>query len=182
MKYLIYLFTVLTFNSFAQNKYLTKTGTVNFEASVPSFEEVKANNNSVTAIINAENGEFAALVLVKGFRFKNALMEEHFNENYAESDQYPKATFKGKIIDFSFDKLSNSLAEHKINGQLTFHGQTKQLENIPLKISLNDKGHIIASGEFIADPADYDIKIPKIVRSKIAESIHVSFVFQLEKK
>mgnify|MGYP000038271939 CR=1 FL=1 len=101
MKKLVLLFIFISINSFSQSKYYTKTGVVNFEASVPSFEEVKAHNKSVTAIFNSETGEFAALVFVKGFRFKNALMEEHFNENYAESDQYPKATFKGKILNFT---------------------------------------------------------------------------------
>ena len=74
MKKLIYLIAFISINIFSQTKYLTKTGIVNFEASVPSVEEVKAANNAVTAIINSDNGEFAALVLVKGFRFKNALM------------------------------------------------------------------------------------------------------------
>ena len=107
MKKLIFLFVLVSVNCLAQSKYLTKTGTVNFEASVPSFEEVKASNNSVTAILNTENGEFAALALVKGFRFKNALMEEHFNENYAESDKYPKAVFRGKITNLAEVDLKN---------------------------------------------------------------------------
>ncbi|GAA3598518.1 YceI family protein [Flavivirga amylovorans] len=182
MKKLVYFFALISLNCFAQNKYLTKTGQVNFEASVPAFEEVKANNNTVTAILNSENGEFATLVLVKGFRFKNALMEEHFNENYAESDTYPKAIFKGKIVDFSFNKLSGTSEDLKISGALTFHGKTKQLNNIPLKISKNDHGNIIMSGTFTTNPADYDIKIPKVVRNKIAESIEVMFNFQLKKK
>ena len=104
MKYLFYiLFFVSAFN-FAQEKYLTKTGELSFEASVPSFEEVAAKNNSVTALLNTENGEIAVLALIKGFRFKNALMEEHFNENYAESTKFPKALFKGQIVNFSLDK------------------------------------------------------------------------------
>ena len=107
----------------AQGKYLTKTGIVNFEASVPAFEEIKASNKTTTAIINTDNGEFAALVLVKGFRFKNALMEEHFNENYAESDDYPKATFKGVINNFSMRDLDKT-ANLKFNGSITFHGKT----------------------------------------------------------
>ena len=119
MKTLLYFFLLLGTSTFAQQKYLTKTGQISFEASVPSFEEVAAKNNSVTAILNTENGEFAALVLVKAFRFKNALMEEHFNENYAESHLYPKATFKGKIKDFDFKQLKDT---YKISGELTFHG------------------------------------------------------------
>ena len=66
MKHIIILFLLLGFNVNAQ-KYITKTGTLSFEASVPSFEEVKAENESVTAIINTDNGEIAALALVKGF-------------------------------------------------------------------------------------------------------------------
>ena len=128
----------------AQNKYLTKTGTISFEASVPSFEEVAAKNNSVTAIINTENGEIAALALVKGFRFKNALMEEHFNENYAESDQFPKATFKGTLKDFDLDAIK---ASYTIDGELTFHGKTKALEHISISIS-TEKGLIKISGTF----------------------------------
>ncbi len=72
-----------------QEKKLTKTGTITFEASVPSFEEVKGKNTAVTCILNTSNGEIAALALMKGFRFKVALMEEHFNENYIESSKFP---------------------------------------------------------------------------------------------
>src|SRR5688500_14963512 len=75
-------------------KMITKTGKVTFEASVPSFEEVKATHDAVTCVLNPATGEIASLALIKGFRFKIALMEEHFNENYIESNKYPKATFK----------------------------------------------------------------------------------------
>ncbi|AUP81700.1 YceI family protein [Flavivirga eckloniae] len=182
MKNLIYFFVFISLNCFAQGKFLTKTGTVGFEASVPSFEEVKASNNTVTAIVNSENGEFAALVLVKGFRFKNALMEEHFNENYAESDTYPKITFKGNIANFSLNELSETPKTFKVSGSLTFHGKTNALENIPLKVSKNNEGDIIMSGMFTTKPADYDIKIPKIVKNKIAETVDATFSFKLKKK
>ena len=111
MKKILFLFTLLSVNIYAQDKYMTKTGTVNFEASVPSFEEVAASNKSVTAILNTENGEFAALTFVKAFKFKNALMEEHFNENYAESSEYPKAIFKGKISNFNIRNIEDEPKE-----------------------------------------------------------------------
>lgn len=181
MKQLIILiFFFSSIYSFTQDKYLTKTGNVSFEASVPSFEEVKAKSNSVTAIINTNNGEFAALVLVKGFRFKNALMEEHFNENYAESDKFPKATFKGKIENFDLLNLKND-KRYMIHGSLTFHGKSKQFKN--LLVSISKENNIIKmTGAFKAKASDFDIKIPKIVRSKIAEEIKVSFVFELNEK
>ncbi len=180
MKKLVYLIVFISINTFSQTKYLTKTGIINFEASVPSVEEVKAINKSVTAILNSDNGEFAALVFIKGFRFKNALMEEHFNENYAESDTYPKATFKGKIKDFSVDKL-NSTSTFKIDGSLTFHGQTKQINNVVLNIAKNEDV-ISITGDFKVSVSDFDIKIPKVVRNKVAEEVDVSFDFNLKKK
>tara|TARA_R110000751_G_scaffold302802_1_gene417055 strand:- start:1 stop:537 length:537 start_codon:yes stop_codon:yes gene_type:complete len=178
MKKILFLLVLTCINVSAQNKYLTKTGSIRFEASVPSFEEVAAKNNSVTAIINTENGEIAALALVKGFRFKNALMEEHFNENYAESDQFPKAVFKGKIENFNLDKIK---ASYTINGELTFHGKTKVIENISVFIS-TEKGLIKLSGTFTLKASDFDIDIPKIVSNKISEAIEVSFQFELEQK
>lgn len=178
MKTLVYLVALLSIGAFAQSKYLTKTGTVDFEASVPSFEDVKAKNSAVTAIINTENGEFAALVLVKGFRFKNALMEEHFNENYAESDKFPKATFKGKLVDFDVSNLKDS---YKINGSLSFHGVSKELKNLTCEVIETENG-ISISGSFVALASDFNIKIPKIVSKKIAENIEVNYSFNLTKK
>jgi len=180
MKKTLYILLFLSTISFGQNKFITKTGTINFEASVPSFEEVAAKNNSVTAIINTENGEIAALALIKAFRFKNALMEEHFNENYAESHKFPKATFKGKLLDFSFENLgdTNNLF---ISGELEFHGVTKQFNKIPVTLEyVNDK--IILSGKFSALASDFNIEIPKIVQSKVKDEVQITFNFELLKK
>jgi len=175
MKHLFYIFLFISTSVFAQEKYLTKTGTLTFEASVPSFEEVKATNKAVTAILNTENGEFAALALVKAFRFKNALMEEHFNENYAESDDFPKAIFKGKINEFTIGKPST------ITGELSFHGKSKAYKNIQIDTK-KDGEDIVISGEFVANVSDYDIKIPKVVSNKLSEEVKVYFEFILKKK
>ena len=100
MKYVVLFFICCTSLANSQEKYWTRSGTLTFEASMPAFEEVKATNENVTAILNTTDGTFAALALVKGFRFKNALMEEHFNESYIESNRYPKAIFKGQLLNF----------------------------------------------------------------------------------
>ncbi len=182
LNHFIYAIAFISLSAFSQSKYITKTGIVGFEASVPSFEEVKATNNSVTAIINTSNGEFAALVLVKGFRFKNALMEEHFNENYAESDQYPKAIFKGQIVDFSMEKL-DATNKFKINGELTFHARKVPLEAIEVKITYAATANTIElNGSFTLLASDFDIIIPKIVRKKVSNEVDVSFNFKLDKK
>ena len=95
MKHLYILFLVISVLGFSQEKYLTKSGVLNFEASVDTFEEIKATNDNVTAIFNASNGQFAALALVKGFRFKNALMEEHFNKTMRNQMNILKRFLKG---------------------------------------------------------------------------------------
>src|SRR6476620_10100997 len=128
------LMVLVGLSGFAQSKVLTKTGKISFEASVPAFEEVKAKNESATVVLNTATGEIASLALVKGFRFKVALMEEHFNENYMESDSYPKATFKGKIQDFDASKLTSTAQTYTIKGKMEMHGKTKEI-SIPASIS-----------------------------------------------
>jgi polyisoprenoid-binding protein YceI len=172
---LLFLSLALT----AQEKYYTKSGKISFESSVPTFEEVKATNTKVTAVFKSSTGEIAALALVKGFRFKIALMEEHFNENYAESSKFPKAKFSGKILNYSPDILKND-SSIKIKGSLTFHGITNVIE-IPAKVEIKN-GTILLLAKFTLKPEDFGIKIPKIVRKKIAERVDVNLQFELKAK
>ena len=120
---LFWILLLITQFSIAQDKLITKSGTITFEASVPSFEEVKAKNSGVSCVINTKTGEIASLALLKGFRFKVALMEEHFNENYVESDKFPKATFKGKIENFDLSKITSTATNYTIKGKLELHGK-----------------------------------------------------------
>ncbi len=161
----------------AQNKYSTKTGTIDFEGSVVSFEEVKARNENVSAILNTETGEFASLALIKGFRFKVALMEEHFNENYMESSDFPKAVFKGTLDGFSLLSVSEIPSEEILKGTITIHGVTRSLE---IPVIIKKVGAAIEfQTEFILRPDQFDIVIPKIVRNKIAEEIIVRAIYSL---
>lgn len=167
-------------NGYTQSKYYSKTGTIQFEASVPSFEEVFAVNNTVSVLLNSENGEIAVLALVKGFRFKVALMEEHFNESYAESSTFPKASFKGVIKDFDLSTIKELKSEFEINGELTFHGKTKKIsESVLLSKSANK---VKLTMEMLIDPEDFDIQIPKLLRKKVAEKVHVSIELILKPK
>lgn len=178
MKRILYVLLLVCISAFGQGKHLTKSGTLTFEASVPSFEEVAAKNSSVTAILNTENGEFAALALVKAFRFKNALMEEHFNENYAESDEFPKAVFNGSLVDFDANNLQET---YIVNGELTFHGETKNLKEV--KVSFSKSENLITlKGNFKVLVSDFGIEIPKIVRNKLSEEVSVTFNFELHPK
>ena len=178
VRIVVYLFILLISGSIAaQTKYFTKSGVIDFEASVPSFEEVNARNETVTSILNIKTGEIAALALVKGFRFKVALMEEHFNESYAESSNFPKSTFSGIIENFSFDKLESTSKPFALHGKLSFHGETIDITEEAL-ISI-DGNTIQLFSNFILKPEDFDIKIPKIVRNKVAETVTVHLNFEL---
>lgn len=174
---IIYLAFMAT--AIGQEKYATKTGEINFEASVPSFEEVKANNTNVSAVLETATGNFAALALMKGFRFKVALMEEHFNENYIESSKYPKATFKGTIQDFKLSEVSGK-REYLIKGTFNLHGVDKNFE-VPAIISVNGEV-VMLTAHFVLQPEDFKIKIPSIVSNKIAKDVNVSVVFSLQKQ
>ncbi|HSD13788.1 MAG TPA: YceI family protein [Flavobacterium sp.] len=161
----------ITFLGFTQSKKMTKTGEVKFEASVPSFEEVKAENKTTTVVLNTDNGDIAALALMKGFRFKIALMEEHFNENYIESDKFPKATFKGKVVDFDMSKLSETEKEFTIKGTLELHGKSKKI-SVPAKIKKSGDA-ISLTTAFSVNSDDFDIEIPSVVSKKVSKTVNI---------
>ncbi|RVT79909.1 YceI family protein [Flavobacterium sufflavum] len=156
---------------FAQEKKISKSAVIIFEASVPSFEEVKATNNNVTLVLNPATGQIASLALMKGFRFKVALMEEHFNENYMESDRYPKALFKGKIEGFDVNSLTPKPKDFVINGKLELHGKTAVIK-APAKISQSNSG-INLQSNFSVNASDFDISIPAVVKNKVANKINI---------
>lgn len=157
-------------------KLLTKTGTTTFEASMPSFEEIKATNNASTSVLNTTNGEVAAVVQMMGFKFKSALMEEHFNENYMESSNYPKATFKGVIR--NFNQIKDTGGKATIEGVLEMHGKKKSISSIG---QLNIKGtSYVLTGFFNVKSQDFAIEIPNLVSKKIAKDIKINYNYQLK--
>lgn len=176
--YVIILFVLSSGIVIAQDKMITKTGQLVFEASVPSFEEVKAKNESVSCVLNTKTGEIAALALQKGFRFKIALMEEHYNENYIESDKYPKATFKGKIENFDLSKIDKTEKSYTIQGTLELHGKSKEI-SINATIKKVDTGLEIKS-DFVLNSDDFNIEIPSVVSKKVSKKVNVSFNFLLK--
>ncbi len=157
---------------FSQDKIITKNGKITFEASMPAVEEVKAKNESVTCVVNTKTGEIASLAMIKGFRFKVALMEEHFNENYMESDKFPKATFKGKIDNFDYAKLTSQPKEYTIKGKMEIHGKTKDI-TITAKIKKTGDGMAL-DADFFINTDDYGIEIPSVVSKKISKKVAVT--------
>lgn len=176
---LIALALLFSTGAFAQ-KLSTRTGFVKFFSEAP-IENIEASNKQVSSVINTENGEFAFLVPIKSFQFEKALMQEHFNENYMESGEFPKATFKGTIangaeIDFTKD------GTYKANfaGVMTMHGVEKKMEETAT-ITIKD-GKVSLGSEFKIKPADYGIEIPAGKKDNISSVIEVTVKMSYDKK
>ncbi len=162
---------IISFSASAQ-KYLTKNGYIGFYSKT-SLEEIKADNNQVASVIDTQTGDIVFQVLIKSFHFERALMEEHFNENYMESDKYPKSIFKGKIADLSSISFKKSgKYDVTVEGDLTIHNVTKK---VSIKGTIEVvTGGINASSKFNIIPEDYNIEIPGIVRDKINKNLEVT--------
>lgn len=182
MKKALFISLLLAFSAgFSQaQKLVTKTAQVKFFSHTP-VEDIQAFNNQVLSVVNLDDGSVAFSLLLKSFEFEKALMQEHFNEKYVESDKYPKATFKGVIhkdgkpMEFSEDGSFDVQAK----GTMNFHGVERPI---------NSKGTITVQGKDIKleskltlSPDEYNITIPGVVAEKIAKDIEVTVYATFQK-
>ena len=149
--------------------FTTRTGFVGFYSKTP-LEDIKAENNQVYAAVDPSKKEIAFTLLIKGFLFTKELMQEHFNENYAESDKYPKASFAGSISSGQ-DITRDGVYQLTIKGMLTLHNVSRAIE-VPAVIEIKP-GRLSGKSEFKLKPEDFNISIPSIVREKITSEITV---------
>lgn len=164
----ILLLTFFSLFTHAQERYFTKSGVIRFESKAP-LENIEAVNRSAVAVLDRSTGALQFSVNIKGFEFKKALMQEHFNENYLESDKYPKSEFKGRIAEMPATEGFHNVAAV---GKMTIHGVTKDV-TIPGKLSIT-KDNVSMTGVFNITLSDYNISIPAIVRDKISRTVTVS--------
>lgn len=169
---------VIAASLLAQDKYFTKSGNIQF-SSKGAIETIEATHRSVTCVLDTKTGDIQFAVLMKGFEFRKALMQEHFNENYVESDKYPKSEFRGQITNNSEVNYANngSYTVH-IKGKLTLHGQTKDVE-ADGKITVKDS-KLIAVSKFKIQMSDYDIDIPGSVAENMSDTISITVSCTLE--
>lgn len=172
----IKLSLVLTFalfsvtSIFAQDKYVTDIAEVSFFSSTP-VEDIKAQNSDLKGVIDEATGEFSFRIPIKSFVFPKALMQEHFNENYMESEKYPNASFKG-TIEGDYNLKEDGIYALNAVGDFEIHGVTKNM-TIPATIVV-ENGFPSIQCKFQIALVDHKIKVPKIVFYNIAEKIDVS--------
>lgn len=171
----LFIFCIATHIAFAQI-YMAKNCDITFFSKSP-LENIEAINKSAKPILNTASGAIQIKISIIAFKFEKPLMEEHFNENYMESDVYPDAFFKGKInetIDYTKD------GEYKVTvtGTLTVHGVVKERT---LEGTLTVKGGLIRmTSNFKIHIADHGIKVPSLYVQNIAEDVDVSIDAILE--
>ncbi len=160
-------------------KYITKTGHIRFYSDAP-MEKIEANNRTVNSALDLSTGGFVFRVLMKSFEFEKALMQEHFNENYVESDKYPNAAFVGTVVNaksISTDK--EGVYEAQVTGKLTIHGVTKPVQ---VKGTFEIKqGKLLGKATFTLTVSDFGITIPGNVINNIAKTVEVTVNLTMDK-
>ena len=178
--YLLTLIFVVCVQNIIAQKFYTDKGLTKFDGSKAAFEPIKANNNKTVSIIDSDSGQIAAVILISEFDFRLGLMQEHFNENYLESNIYPKSTFEGQIINFNLKELNGDFKEYEIEGVLMIKGVNNEIIT-KAKIRKLDEKIELKSG-FSVMLSDYNVKIPKIVFKKIDEEVKINLNFVYERK
>jgi len=153
-------------------KLISKNGHIWF-FSHTLVEDIEAHNRQTVSILDPATGTIQFNLLIKSFEFQQKLMQEHFNENYMESDAYPKATFTGNIDNFSqinFNSDGNYTVQ--VSGDLTIHGVTRQV--VTSGVLIIRSGVVGVNAKFPVAPKDYNIIIPDLVKENIANKVEVN--------
>jgi polyisoprenoid-binding protein YceI len=158
----------------APKKYMDRTGSANFVADGIIKDDVQAKTNTVTAALDVASGQVQVRIPVNSFVFRKALMQEHFNENYLESHQFPFANFKGQVANWDASLLQKSASQKiRFEGKLEIHGISKDVvESGTMEVN---NGQIRMTTDLKVTVADFGIKVPALVRDKIAKeaAVHV---------
>lgn len=172
------LFILLIATTAFGQRYISKSGHIWFHSEAP-LETIEAHNKQVNSALDITTGDFVFKVLMKSFIFEKALMQEHFNENYVESDKYPNATFKGKVTNIDgVEFIEPGTYNAKVTGDLTIHGITKKVSTTG--VFEVHTSMIQGKSTFTIMIDDYNISIPGAVAGKIAEEIEINVDIKLK--
>ena len=179
---MLFVLMITAFAVNAQTRYFTKNGKVSFSAT-SAMEKIEATNEKATSMLDVSTGAIEFAILLKAFNFEKALMQEHFNENYVESDKFPKSTFKGNVINIkSVDLKKDGIYPVKVKGILTLHGESKDV-TADGTLTVKDGKITEGNSKFKILLEDYKIEIPSLVKDKISKDVQISLelIYELYK-
>ena len=176
MKRLFLMLTLLISGVMFSQKMITRSGEIKFDATIPgAMDEVIGTSKTVSALFDKTTGELVTQAMVKSFKFKSPLMEEHFNENYMESDKLPKATFKGTVL--AYDAKTGT---YDLEGDLTIHGVTNKVKT---KVTISNDGQkLVLSATFTVKLSDYKLSVPALAKKTLSETAKVTVKLPMENK
>ena len=134
--------------------FSTTKAQIQFDAG-GGVEDIKASNNQAEASITTD-GIVKFKLAILGFKFSDALMQEHFNDGYLESKKYPTASFSGTITNIKdIDLQKDGTYKAAVTGNLTMHGVTQKIStNATLTVQ---NGKLKAQSSLNIKVADYKI-------------------------
>jgi hypothetical protein len=179
---LVLLLAVAVFSKAEDDKYadayVCQKGKINF-FSATSMENIDATTNSAVCVLNTKTKKVYTKAKQSSFTFKDKLMQEHFNENYMESEKYPFSVLDMVIVD-NLDFTKDGTYDITLKGSLEMHGVKKERE-IKGKLTIKNGQPVNGNAEFVVKLADHQIKIPSVVGANIAEDVKVTVDFNFEK-
>jgi hypothetical protein len=148
----------------------TKDGVIYFNPNKDQKNrEYSSQTKEATGVLDADKGSVALLVAMKSFHFNNALLEEHFNENYLHTSKIPNANYKGSLTGFTKDMLSKD-GTYKLSstGTVTLHGVAKPF-SAPVQLIVKGNTAVFKC-TFNVKAKDHNIEIPALVQGKLLEA------------
>ena len=149
----------------AQKIYSTKTAKVRFIAL--DDKDIDATNTKAVSRLET-NGNLSFIMLMKDFSFEMDLMQKHFNEEYVESDKFPRGIFNGQITNIkSVNFAKDGSYPIIVNGNMQVHGVNKAIQTNGVIVIT--KGLPKASAKFTVSLKDFGIGgvLIKMVADKV---------------
>lgn len=170
-KLLIFFGALAAISSVQAQKFSTKNGHIEFFAHAVS--DIKAENNTTMAILDASTSQLAFKTLIASFQFEKALMQTHFNEDM-DSKTFPAATFEGKLKGFSAESLKkDGTVTVTAEGNLTIHGVTKPV-SVPATLTVAGGKVTGAKADFKVSLKDYQVKVRSGVPGEVSVKVNIT--------
>jgi polyisoprenoid-binding protein YceI len=140
------------------------------------LSDIEAVTEKLDVKLDVQTGNVEIAVNINSFDFEYETMKEHFNEDYMESDKFPQATFKGKIL----QDISGVFEDKNVDatGDLTIHGVTRKIE---VKANVSQKnGFTIIKSKIPVVFKDYGVDDPSILSKSVAKDVEIRSTLYLK--